>query len=128
MASSYWLKLQALMRKNLILMKRNIISTLFEILFPISMFALIIILRTVFPLTDETFESFEHNNTYFMRNKSILTSMSFNGNLDNVDAYVLALKLSLKVDSIEDLESKYNVTPLYNLSEVDLWNVNIGNP
>ena len=125
MASSYWLKLQALMRKNLILMKRNIISTLFEILFPISMFALIIILRTVFPLTDETFESFEHNNTYFMRNKSILTSMSFNGNLDNVDAYVLALKLSLKVDSIEDLESKYNVTPLYNLSEVDLWNVNI---
>ena len=125
MASSYWQKLQALIKKNLILMKRNIIATSFEILFPITMFALIIILREVFPLTDETFESFEHDDTSFMKTKSILTSFSFNGEIDNSSDYLEQLQKYLNFTSIEDLSEKYGINPLYNTTDVDLSKINI---
>jgi len=71
MASSYCWKLRALIKKNLILMKRNILSTLFEILFPIILFAVIIALREAFPIETHTFEEQEKNTENFISNKSM---------------------------------------------------------
>ena len=75
MASSFYWKLRALMKKNLILMKRNLISTIFEIFFPVLMFSLMILLRQIFPVEYYTFESLDKNISNFMNNHSILTSV-----------------------------------------------------
>jgi len=75
MASSFCWKLRALMKKNLILMKRNLISTIFEIFFPVLMFSLMILLRQIFPVEYYTFESLDKNISNFMNNHSILTSV-----------------------------------------------------
>ena len=63
-------------------MKRNIISTLFEIFFPVILFCLIIILRKSFPIVNMSFEEFDHNLTYFMENKSIISSVDIDDGLD----------------------------------------------
>ena len=63
------------MKKNLILMKRNIISTIFEIFFPVLMFGLIVFLRNIFPVEHYTFEGLDKNISNFMNNHSILTSV-----------------------------------------------------
>ena len=77
MASAFFNKLKALMRKNIILMKRNIFSTLFEIFFPISMFVLIIGLRKVFKRETEHFDELEKDVPTYMQNKSIFSSVSY---------------------------------------------------
>ena len=63
------------MKKNLILMKRNLISTIFEIFFPVIMFSLMIMLRHIFPVEYYTFEGLDKNISHFMENRSILTSV-----------------------------------------------------
>ena len=73
MVSSYCWKLKALLKKNLILMKRNILSTLFEIFFPIILMIVIIGLRKAFPVEIYTFEEEEKNLTNYIYNKSITT-------------------------------------------------------
>ena len=82
MASSSCWKLRALMKKNLILKRRNLLSTIFEIFFPILMFGLIIALRKSFPITIKTFEEIDNNITYFMENKSIISSIDFDRGLE----------------------------------------------
>ena len=84
MASSFYWKLRALLKKNLILMKRNLISTIFEILFPILMFILIIAIRHVFPLNIESFESLETDIKRFVQNKSIISAVDININLTDL--------------------------------------------
>ena len=71
MASSYCRKLHALIKKNLILMKRNIFSTLFEIFFPIILFAVIIALREAFPIDTYDFSDQEKTTENYIYNKSI---------------------------------------------------------
>ena len=71
MASSYCWKLHALIKKNLILMKRNILSTLFEIFFPIILFAVIIALREAFPIETFKFLDQEQSTESFIKDKSI---------------------------------------------------------
>ena len=71
MASSYFWKLHALIKKNLILMKRNIFSTLFEIFFPIILFVVIIALREAFPIEVYTFSEEEGNTEKFINDKSM---------------------------------------------------------
>ena len=71
MASSYFSKLSALIRKNLILMKRNILSTLFEIFFPILLFGVIIALREAFPIETFTFSEQEKTTENFIKDKSM---------------------------------------------------------
>ena len=107
-------KLNALMRKNLILMKRNILSTLLEILFPIALFALIIILRKAFPIVNVTFEQLDHNITYFMENKSIISSIDFDEGLDLGN---------ISLDSIPDLMKYFNFSKI-NFNEIDLNKLN----
>ena len=82
MASSSCWKLRALIKKNLILKRRNLLSTIFEIFFPILMFGLIIALRKSFPITIKTFEEIDNNITYFMENKSIISSIDYDRGLE----------------------------------------------
>jgi len=73
MVSSYCWKLKSLLKKNLILMKRNFLSTLFEILFPIILMVVIIGLREAFPVEIYKFSEEEKDLTTYIQNKSITT-------------------------------------------------------
>ena len=64
------------MKKNIILMKRNYILTLFEIFFPILMFILIIVLRNIFTIDYYEFDEKEINTDNYIKNKSIVTISS----------------------------------------------------
>ena len=59
MVSSYCWKLRALLKKNLILMRRNLFSTLFEIFFPIILMIVAIGLRKAFPIETYKFQEEE---------------------------------------------------------------------
>ena len=71
MVSSYCWKLRALLKKNIILMKRNIFSTIFEIFFPIILMVVIIGLRKAFPVEIFTFDEEEKSLSNYIYNKSI---------------------------------------------------------
>ena len=85
MASSYCWKLRALIKKNLILMKRNLFKTFFEIFFPVLMFSLMLILRNTFPIQLVTFEEAEKNISNFMSNHSILTSLDIDSGIEFIN-------------------------------------------
>ena len=75
MTSSYIWKLHALIKKNLILMKRNLLRTILEIFFSIFMIIIIVELRKIFKIETITFEAAEKNMSNFISNHSILTSL-----------------------------------------------------
>ena len=76
MSSSYAWKLRALLKKNLILMKRNFISTLFEIFFPSIIIVVILILRRAFSVDTHDFSE-EGSIESFIKDKS-MTSINYN--------------------------------------------------
>ena len=76
MSSSYAWKLRALLKKNLILMKRNFISTLFEIFFPSIIIVVILILRKAFSVDTHDFSE-EGSIESFIKDKS-MTSINYN--------------------------------------------------
>ncbi len=76
MSSSYAWKLRALLNKNLILMKRNFISTLFEIFFPSIIIVVILILRKAFSVDTHDFRE-EGSIESFIKDKS-MTSINYN--------------------------------------------------
>jgi len=76
MPSSYAWKLRALLKKNLILMKRNFISTLFEIFFPSIIIVVILILRKAFSVDTHDFSE-EGSIESFIKDKS-MTSINYN--------------------------------------------------
>ena len=82
MSSSFCRKLHALIKKNLILMKRNIIRTFFEIFFPILMLIIIFEVRKSFKIEKLTFEAAEKNISNFISNHSILTSLDRDNGLE----------------------------------------------
>ena len=71
MASSNSWKLRALMKKNLLILKRNIISTLFEILFPIVLILLAYAIRKAFKLETFEFDIQEKSIENYIQNKSV---------------------------------------------------------
>ena len=71
MVSLYFWKLRALLKKNLILMKRNFLSTLFEIFFPIILMVVIICLRKAFPVETFKFQEQEESTEKYILDKSI---------------------------------------------------------
>ena len=97
------------MKKNLILMKRNLISTIFEIFFPVLMFSLMILLRQIFPVEYYTFESLDKNISNFMNNHSILTSV---GVVDTDEG------IKFKNESFSDLYKS-----IYELLDLDAYDV-----
>ena len=76
MSSSYAWKLRALLKKNLILMKRNFISTLFEIFFPSIIIVVILILRKAFSVDTHDFSE-EGSIESFIKDKS-MSSINYN--------------------------------------------------
>ena len=70
MASTYTWKLKAMLKKNLLLMKRNIVGTIFEIFFPMIMLIILIALRQAFTIETYSYESVETNDDFFLKNKS----------------------------------------------------------
>ena len=60
------------MKKNLLILKRNIISTLFEILFPIVLILLCYAIRQAFKLKISLFEEEETNIDTFIKSKSLV--------------------------------------------------------
>ena len=76
MASSYW-KLKALMKKNLLEMKRNIISTLCEIFFPIILMLLFYALKTIFDINNYEFEIQEGSIQNYTKTRSVFNLDTF---------------------------------------------------
>ena len=64
-------KLKALMKKNILILKRNIVSTLFEILFPIILILLVYAIRKAFTLETFEFEDQEISLENYIQNKSV---------------------------------------------------------
>ena len=72
MASSNYWKLKALIKKNLLILKRNTCSTIFEILFPILLILLCFALRQAFKLKTFEFEKEEETIEHYIQNKSVI--------------------------------------------------------
>ena len=83
MSSSFFEKIKALLKKDFILMKGNILPTLFEIFYPVSMFLLIYIIRKSFDKHEYDFSSHENLNgydnskKYYRINRSILSAIDY---------------------------------------------------
>ena len=99
MASSAW-KLRALLKKNLLEMKRSIVSTLCEIFFPIILMALLYLLKTAFTIKDVDFESQEGSVQKFIKTRSVY-------NLDTIP-YIHW--------TINDADPKYETPESYGMS------------
>jgi hypothetical protein len=69
--SNTW-KLQALMKKNYLILKRNIISTLFEIIFPIVLILLAYAIRKAFVLETFEFDKEEGSLEDYIKTKSVV--------------------------------------------------------
>ena len=67
--SNSW-KLRALIKKNFLILKRNIISTLFEILFPIILILLAYAIRKAFVLETYEFNKEEESLEKYIKTKS----------------------------------------------------------
>ena len=74
--SNSW-KLRALMKKNYLILKRNIVSTLFEILFPIILILLAYAIRKAFVLEIHEFSKQEESLEKYIKTKSVV---NFNRN------------------------------------------------
>ena len=73
MASSLW-KLKALLKKNFIEMKRNIFSTLIEILFPIIVVLLLYSVKLIYDIEDIYFDEYEGSIQNYARKRSVFNS------------------------------------------------------
>ena len=72
MASANSWKLRSLMKKNLLILRRNVISTIFEILFPIVLIIICYAIRQAFTLKTFLFVDEEKDIVNYIQNKSII--------------------------------------------------------
>ena len=72
------LQLKALLKKNVILMKRNLCSTLCEILFPILLMLLLVAVRNLIKVEEEIFN---YSDLGYLRNES--AALTTNNNITN---------------------------------------------
>ena len=113
MVSSYCWKLRALLKKNLILMKRNIFSTIFEIFFPIILMVVIIGLRKAFPVDIFTFDEEEKTLENYIFNKSITTKnpLLTDPNYDSVKKSWLGLSTLPPLKICSPINNQYQARP-----------------
>jgi ATP-binding cassette subfamily A (ABC1) protein 3 len=71
MAGSDLSKLKALMKKNLVILKRNVFSTIAEIVFPILLMIIILIVRKAFGIKKHYFDEDEINDDKFTENRAV---------------------------------------------------------
>ena len=102
MASSSSWKLRALMKKNLLIMRRNPCSTAFEILFPIALILLCFIIRQAFQLEKFYFKEEETDIPTYITNTSVLYQNGYSSPpISEVDATLgLTILPALKICSI----------------------------
>ena len=72
MASANSWKLRALMKKNLLILRRNVVSTIFEILFPIVLLIICYAIRQAFTLKTFLFDEEEKGIVNYIQNKSVI--------------------------------------------------------
>ena len=70
MGSSSW-KLKALLRKNFLIMRRNICSTICEIIFPFILMLLLYFVKTIFEINNYEFEKEEGSIPLYTKNRSV---------------------------------------------------------
>ena len=108
MASSSSWKLRALMKKNLLIMRRNPCSTAFEILFPIALILLCYIIRQAFQLEKFYFKEEETDIPTYITNTSVLYQNDYSSpQILDVDATLgLSILPALKICSIMNDKNK----------------------
>jgi hypothetical protein len=97
MEASTW-KLKALIKKNLLEMKRNLFSSFCEIFFPIILMFLVLLLKSAFKVEKYTFKEEEGDNFGFMKHRSIVN-----------------LNFSSKNYDINDKWNGMNLLPIFNI-------------
>jgi len=112
MASSSSWKLRALMKKNLLIMRRNPCSTAFEILFPIALILLCYIIRQAFQLEKFYFKEEETDIPTYITNTSVYyVKDAISPLISDVDATLgLSILPALKICSI--MNDKYEPRPV----------------
>ena len=101
-------------------MKRNILSTIFEIVFPITMFILIIGLRQVFKRETDHFEDKEYDTPTYMQNRSIFSSLSYL-KVDKAKALLNDITNIQKYSQLEFInQSAYSKLNFTDLDKIDL--------
>ena len=114
MASSSSWKLRALMKKNLLIMKRNACSTVFEILFPIALILLCYVIHLAFQLKKYYFKEEETDIPTYIKNTSSIydqdyTSPQF-GTIGEDTGLGLSIIPALKICS--NLNDKHEARPI----------------
>ena len=112
MASSSCWKLRALIKKNLLIMKRNPCSTAFEILFPIALILLCYVIRLAFELEKFYFKDEEIDITNYIQNTSVLYDSDYSSpNLTEVNEDLgLTILPALKICS--PINEKFKPRPI----------------
>ena len=114
MASSSSWKLRALMKKNLLIMKRNACSTVFEILFPIALILLCYVIHLAFQLKKYYFKEEETDIPTYIKNTSSIYKQNYDSPLSGAIGEDSDLGFSiipaLKICSI--LNDKHEARPI----------------
>ena len=96
------------MKKNLLEMKRNIFSTLCEVLFPIILMLLFLWMKSAFDITVYEFDTQEKNLTNFISTHSS-SNIDSNSITPNLNWYGMSILPALKICSI--FNSKHSIRP-----------------
>ena len=114
MASSSSWKLRALLKKNLLIMRRNICSSIFEIFFPIALILLCYVIRQAFQLKKYYFTDEEKNIPTYITNTSSLYQNDYTAPippLNDVDTDLsLTIIPALKICS--PINDKFEARPI----------------
>ena len=108
MASSFW-KLKALLKKNFYEMKRNVFSTLVEILFPIIVILLFYILKTIFDVDNHEFDIEEGSLKNFTKKRSV-----FNSNI--IPQLNMTSNVTNNIDNIPSIDNMIPDIEIYGMS------------
>ena len=114
MASSSSWKLRALMKKNLLIMKRNACSTVFEILFPIALILLCYVIHLAFQLKKYYFKEEETDIPTYIKNTSSIYKQDYTsppfGTIGEDSDLGFSIIPALKICSI--LNTKHEARPI----------------
>ena len=109
MASASSWKLKALLKKNLLIMKRNICSTICEILFPIILILLLYLLKTVFDINNYYFEIEEIDTSTYAHKRSVFNVDPLPNTQQfkfNISEYGMSILPALNICSIFNKNNK----------------------
>ena len=114
MASSSSWKLRALMKKNLLIMKRNACSTVFEILFPIALILLCYVIHLAFQLKKYYFKEEETDIPTYIKNTSSIYDQNYDspslGDVGSDDTLGFSIIPALKICTA--LNDKHEARPI----------------